>query len=121
MKRQWSAEELVEQFTLMPDETDLLANKSGANCLGFALLLKFFEIEARFPTSRQEVPQLVISYIAKQLDLSPRVYREYEWQGRTIERHRAEIRDFFGFRESTLQDAQELTADFSLIKYSGNL
>jgi len=54
------------------------------------------------------VPQLVISYIAKQLDLSPKAYREYEWQGRTIERHRAEIRDFFGFRESTLQDAQEL-------------
>lgn len=108
MKRQWSAEELVEQFTLLPDETELLVNKSGANCLGFALLLKFFQIEAKFPTSRSEVPQPVISYVAKQLDLSPRVYREYEWQGRTLERHRAEIREFFGFRESTRQDAQEL-------------
>lgn len=105
MKRQWSPEELVEQFTLLPNETALLENKSGPNCLGLALLLKFFQIEAKFPTSRSQVPQPVISYVARQLDLSPRAYRDYEWQGRTIERHRAEVREFFGFRESTIQDA----------------
>jgi hypothetical protein len=36
MKRQWQTEELVEQFTLLPDEMALLDNKVGVNRLGFA-------------------------------------------------------------------------------------
>jgi hypothetical protein len=70
MKRQWQTEELVEQFTLLPDEMALLDNKVGVNQLGFAVLLKFFQLEARFPRSRQEVPKQVVSYIARQLELS---------------------------------------------------
>ncbi|MFB7189372.1 hypothetical protein ACFC0C_28095 [Streptomyces sp. NPDC056178] len=31
-------------------------NKPGTTRLGFALLLKFFEVEARFPESAKEVP-----------------------------------------------------------------
>lgn len=34
MKRQWTPEELVEQFTLLPDEMALLETKVGANQLG---------------------------------------------------------------------------------------
>ena len=55
MKRNWELYELVEQFTLLPVEISLLGNKSGANRLGFALLLKFFQVEARFPRYPQEV------------------------------------------------------------------
>jgi TnpA family transposase len=108
MKRQWQTEELVEQFTLLPDEMALLDNKVGVNRLGFAVLLKFFQLEARFPRSRQEIPKPIVSYIARQLELSPNSFREYEWQGRTSVRHRVEIREFFGFRESTQQDAQQI-------------
>jgi hypothetical protein len=39
MKRQWDIEELIEHFTLMKEDLDLLANKSGPTRLGFALLL----------------------------------------------------------------------------------
>src|SRR6476646_4151661 len=108
MKRQWAPEELVEQFTLLLDEMALLQTKVGANQLGFAVWLKFFQQEARFPRSRQEVPQAVVSYIAGQLDLSPRLLQEYNAQGRTAARHRIEIREFFGFQESNLQDAQAI-------------
>lgn len=62
-------------------------------------------IEANLPI---EVPKPIVSYIARQLELSPNSFREYEWQGRTSVRHRVEIREFFGFRESTQQDAQLL-------------
>ena len=86
----------------------LLSNKSGTNRLGQAILLKFFQLEARFPSSRQEVPSAVVSYIARQLEESPKAFKKYEWQGRTIERHRQELREFFGFSESTIQNAQEL-------------
>ena len=108
MKRQWDTEELVEHFTLLPEESILLNNLSGSNRLGFALLLKFFQIEARFPLTKQEIPKLVVSYIAKQVDVSPRAVKEYSLSGRTIERHRSQIRQFFGFRETTVEDAFEL-------------
>jgi Transposase and inactivated derivatives, TnpA family len=109
VKRQWDSEELVEHFTLLADESILLDNLSGSNRLGFALLLKFFQIEARFPISQQEIPKSVVSYMAKQVDVSPRAIKEYSFSGRTIERHRSQIRQFFGFRETTVEDAFELT------------
>lgn len=34
-------------FSLSFDEFDLLANKSGPTRLGFAVLLKFFQLEGR--------------------------------------------------------------------------
>jgi hypothetical protein len=108
MKRQWTPEELVEQFTLLPDEMALLEPKVGVNQLGFAVWLKFFQQEARFPHSRQEIPKAVVSYLATQLDLSPRLLQDYNHQGRSGTRHRFEIREFFGFKESDLQDAEAM-------------
>ena len=67
MKRDWQADELAEQWTLLPGERELLANKSGATRLGFAVLLKFFRCAARFPQSRQEVPLSVVAFLAKQV------------------------------------------------------
>ncbi len=69
MKRDWQADELAEQWTLLPVERELLANKCGATRLGFAVLLKFFQCEARFPQSRQEVPLSVVAFLAKQVDV----------------------------------------------------
>lgn len=34
----------------------LVGNKAGPTRLGFALLLTFFELEARFPSSAKELP-----------------------------------------------------------------
>ena len=48
MKRHWGTDELVEHWTLLPRETELLTNKTGATRLGFAVLLKFFQLEAYF-------------------------------------------------------------------------
>jgi hypothetical protein len=49
MCREWSPEELIESWTLVGQDWTLVDNKTGATRLGFALLLKFFELEARFP------------------------------------------------------------------------
>lgn len=53
MKRLWSDEDLVAHFTLLPQDRQLLQNKTGATRLGFAVLLKCFQQEGRFP-ARQE-------------------------------------------------------------------
>jgi len=37
---------------------DLLANKTGATRLGFSVLLKFFEVDGRFPEYAAEVPSM---------------------------------------------------------------
>jgi hypothetical protein len=109
MKKIWQPEELVEHWTLLPDELALLTHKNEPNRLGFALLLKFFQLCARFPENPQEIPSTVINYVAKLINVTPENYREYNWQGRSIKYHRAQIRKFFGFREIKAKDSQELT------------
>ncbi|MEO0887656.1 MAG: Tn3 family transposase [Cyanobacteria bacterium J06634_6] len=112
MKRQWETEELIEQFTLMPSELALLpdeiTNATAHNRLGFAVLLKFFQVEGRFPQHVGEVPKAVAAFITQQLNLSEEDYRQYQWSGRTIKRHRSQIRAFLGFVPMTQSDQQQL-------------
>lgn len=110
MKRSWTEEELIERWTLTPDELPLLANKSGSTRLGFAAMLRFFAGEGRFPASRNEVPGQVVAYIGNQVRVPADEYPSYDWQGRTIKYHRAQIREFFGFREITEQDGEQIAS-----------
>jgi len=99
MKRHWDTEELIEHWTLMPPEQELLANKTGTTRLGFAVLLKFFQYEARFPAHAQEIPSTVVAHIAKQVKVPPEAFSAYDWQSRTSTYHRHQIRTALGFRE----------------------
>jgi hypothetical protein len=54
------------------------------------------------------VPGVVIVHVANQVNLPADLYPSYDWSGRTIENHRAQIREFLGFREATAQDGNEL-------------
>jgi TnpA family transposase len=110
MKRVWPLDELIEQFTLLPNELELLGNKTGATRLGFAVLLKYFQHEGRFPTRKSDVPRAVVVFIAKQVDVPASAYASYDWSGRSATYHRQHIRTFFGFREVTLEDEAELVA-----------
>ena len=71
MKRLWQIPELVEHFTLIHNDFALLANKTGPTRLGFALLLKFFQYEARFPYAKNEIAWPVVNFVAPQLGLQP--------------------------------------------------
>jgi hypothetical protein len=110
MKRRWETEELVDHWTLLPAELDLLANKTGATRLGFALLLKSFQLEARFPARKQDLPGAVVVFVAKQVGVAPEEFLQYQWRGRTIEYHRAQIRAALGFRQASEQDEAALAA-----------
>jgi len=46
VRQDWEPEDLVAVWTLVENDWALVANKAGATRLGFALLLKFFEVEA---------------------------------------------------------------------------
>ncbi len=83
--------------------------KHGATRLGFALLLKFYTRHGRFPSGVSELPDGVVEFVARQLRAAPSDLASYAWTGRTVERHRAQIRKRLGFRECTVVDADQLS------------
>ena len=108
MRREWEPEELIGAWTLVEADRQLLANKTGASRLGFALALKFFDIEGRFPRHAGELPRPAVSYMASQVSVATHTLADYDWAGRTNRYHRAQIRRAFGFREATVGDEDKL-------------
>jgi Domain of unknown function (DUF4158) len=108
MRREWEPEELIASWTLIDRDWELLANKSGATRLGFALLLRFFDLEARFPAHVGELPPAAVEYVAGQVKVAPGALNEYSWSARAIKYHRAQIRRAFGYRAPTRGDEQRL-------------
>ncbi len=77
MKRTWTADELLEHFTLLPDELEAVGNKSGATRLGFAVLFKCFQYEGRFLRSRQEAAPEVVRFLATQVGVDFTLFVQY--------------------------------------------
>jgi hypothetical protein len=69
------------------------------------VVMKFY---GRFPRGRAELHEDVVEFVARQLGVEAGPLGFYEWAGRTIKRHRAEIRAHLGFRECTVVDAEKL-------------
>jgi len=93
-------DELVEHWTLLRDEQALVSGKPGATRLGFTVPLKFCTQYGRFPRGRAELPGEAVPA----LDMG-----FYDWTGRTVEYHRAQIREHFGFRQCSVANAEKLT------------
>jgi len=108
MKHNWKKEELQQQWAFLAEEWKLLKNKTGPTRLGFAVLMKFFQITGRFPDDPREVPREASRFVAGQLGLSIKAWRDYPWTGRVITYHRNEIRKFFGYRKTSIQDAKTM-------------
>lgn len=108
MAQESDGEELVVYWTLSPTETTLVESKRGPARLGFAVLLKFFQREGRFPQRTQDVSPAAIAHLAAQVGVPAAQWRAYDWHGRAIKYHRAEIRTLLGFREATLADSAAL-------------
>jgi hypothetical protein len=79
MKRQWTDEELEAHFTLHPAELDLVGeSKTDHNLLGFAVLLKYFQEEGRFPSQKQDIPAAVTRHIAHQIGVATEELLAYD-------------------------------------------
>ena len=108
LKPNWDTEELIENWTLLPQELELVKKKVGGNQIGFALLLKHFQLFAYFPEDKSSIPQVVISYIASQVNLPESYYSDYDWQGRSAKTYRVEIRRLFNFKVASIKDSEEM-------------
>lgn len=110
MPRDKGMHDLAQHWTLTPDEQGLLANKTGATRLTFAVLLKAFGLNGRFPRRDEDVPAACITFVARQLGVPPTAYLEADWSERTLRYHKAQIRAHLGFRECTVVDGEALMA-----------
>ena len=97
-----------ERWTLTPADHVLVAAKSRANRLGFAVLLLFFREYGRFPADGSEIDRPMVCEVARQVSVPAPEGHVLNLSGRTAERHRAEIRALFGYREATVADAEAL-------------
>jgi hypothetical protein len=110
MRQEWELDDLVTSWTLLRGDLELLDGKHDASQLGFALMLKFFEIEGRFPRHAGEIPPAALDYVARQLAVAPGARTRLVVAGRSVERYRAQIRDALGFRVFTRGDEDKMIA-----------
>jgi len=103
-------DDLIEFWTLLDEDRELLVGKRGASALGFALLLKSYSRFGRFPRGRSDLSEAVVEFVARQVGVGASELGFYEWSGRTIEYHRNQIRGHLGFRVATIRDQEKLTA-----------
>jgi hypothetical protein len=108
--RNLGLDRVVDHFTLIGDELDLLRNKSGASRLGFAVLLKFVLWRGRFPRALNELAEDAVGHLARQAGVPAGELASFDLAGRTAKRHRTEIRAYTGFRECSVTDAETLAA-----------
>ena len=105
MKQHWSLPELAECWSLAPEEVALLSGRTAVNRLGFAALLKFFQLEGYFPAGYTDIPQQALVYLAEELEIPVSVIETARFADRLLKSYRAEIRAFLGFRPATNRDA----------------
>ena len=108
MRRDWDLDDLITCWTLVDADRKLMANKYGPTLLGFCLMLKFFEIEGRFPRHAGEVPPAAVEFVAHQVKLEPAALAGYDFKGRSIKEHRAQIREALGFRVFSRGDEDKM-------------
>jgi hypothetical protein len=108
MKTDQDGDDVDDRWALRASDRVLLGNKTGATRLGFAVLLKMFQVNGRFPQRIEEVPVAAVEAIASQIEIPAEAWRSYDWRSRAAAYHRAQIRDALGFREATLDDTDAL-------------
>lgn len=72
-------DELIEHWTLVDEEMELLAGRRGPTKLAFALMLKFHQLHGRFPRGRGELPDEAVEYVAAAVNVPALDLALYEW------------------------------------------
>lgn len=103
-------EEDAGQWVLTVKERALVTTKNRTQRLAFAVMLLFYRTRGQFPKDLAEVKFALIVQVAQQLRVPKSFGDGSNIAGRTGERHRAQIRSFFGFREASVADAEMLAA-----------
>ena len=94
------------QYNLSLEDLSLCKRKKGkTNQLTFGIMLVYFREYIQFPSNKNNniSPHLVLQ-VAKHLDIDPTNLVSFEWNMRTGERYRQDIRQYLGYRVANVED-----------------
>lgn len=95
---------------LLADELSLLPGMIDTGRLGFALQLKFRQVQGYYPDSVHDFPSGIVYTIAEQVGCASVSPENYPFQGRQAQRHRQHIRRYLGVRLPSKVDIARLSA-----------
>lgn len=82
MKIFWSDDELLDHWTLSEAELEFLPKRGER--LGFAVLFMYFKHAGLFPRKRNQIPKMVVTYLADQIGELASSFSDYKLYGRTV-------------------------------------
>ncbi len=101
--------ELATYYTFSQHDLDIIhRHRRDYNRLGFAVQLAVLRYPGWSLTDIEEIPDFLIDYIAKQLNVDPKVYSLYARRENTLWDHLKEIREEYGFTNFTTKDYRRL-------------
>jgi TnpA family transposase len=101
----------MTNYLLDSEELTWVTSKNLAkNRLVAAVMLKFFQAEGRYPENDDPISLELVTSLAKQIDIDVKEFdiTEQQWNNRSIERFRQEIRQLLNYRRATVSDGQQL-------------
>ena len=84
-------------WLLQSDEMSLLPGRTETGRLGFALQLKFRQVNGRYPERPEEIGPHIVEALAKQVGGDAAPLSTYDLDSRQSQRHRQVIRRFLGY------------------------
>ncbi|CAK8741211.1 hypothetical protein SODG_004622 [Sodalis praecaptivus] len=85
-----------DEWRLLAEELSLLPGMTDTGRLGFAIQLKFRQVQGHYPESLNDFPSGVVHAIARQIGCTSVSLENYPLQGRQAQRHRQNIRRYLG-------------------------
>jgi TnpA family transposase len=96
-------------FTLSrADRRQIPRTASPANRLGFAIQLGALRFLGFCPDDLTTVPEAVVTFVARQIDVAPGELARYGRRGQTRTEHLRQIRRYLGFRKTAAGDLARL-------------
>ncbi|MEL6882753.1 MAG: DUF4158 domain-containing protein, partial [Cyanobacteria bacterium J06607_10] len=102
-------DDLDRYFWLCDDDHDAMQSLRGThNQLGFGLQIGCLRYLGFFPDDLQQIPAVVVDYVARQLQLSAEVLARYNQHSSTQHDHQRQIQALLGYRRATPLDLLSL-------------
>ena len=96
---------------LSDQEHQFIKKYRGLNRLKCATLLKYYQIEGRFPEKFSDIPDIGRKILSENLKVSDDVDPDYDYMDRTGKRLRQSVREFLGIRNSLPEDWETAQSD----------
>ena len=105
-----SEEDLIRYYTFSEADFSIIRQRRGAaNRLGFAVQLCYLRYPGQFLGPNQTPHPQILTITAKQLNVSPTIWKEYGQREQTRREHLIELQSLFKYRLFGINDYQEVS------------